>query len=179
MPFYMSTNGILHPFTFDYLEGSQKAPRLEKTQIHGEAPNKEHKRPKEKQIDLYAINIMNSPVTSAPPDTLVKDIKELMQKNEIRHIPIAYKNKILGIVSDRDILKVDMSGAFHFLKVQNIMSSVLIIADEETPLEEIAFVLVEEKISCIPIVDKNHQLVGMISSTDILKAVIKNHLVMF
>lgn len=179
MAFYMSTNGILHPFSFEYLKGNIKGPRLEKTLIHGEIPNPETKAEKIKQIDFYAINIMTSPVESVNPETLLKDIKELMQKKGIRHIPITHHGKIMGIVSDRDILKIDMSGTFYFLKAKNIMSSVLIITDEESSLENIASVLIEEKISCLPVIDKNQKLIGIISRTDILKVMIKNRLVMF
>jgi len=71
-----------------------------------------------------------------------------------------------------------MSGTFPFLKAANIMSTVLIVALDETPLAHIARVLMEEKISCLPVIDSNQLLVGMISRTDILRAVVYNRLVL-
>lgn len=60
----------------------------------------------------------------------------------------------------------------------DIMTSVLVVAEEETPLAHVARVLLEEKISALPIIDKSHRLVGIISRTDILKTVVYNRLVL-
>ena len=85
---------------------------------------------------------------------------------------------IIGMISDRDLLKVELAGTFLYLKAEDIMTTVLVVAEEETPLAHIARVLLEEKISALPIIDKSHKLVGMISRSDILKAVVYNRLVL-
>ena len=120
---------------------------------------------------------MAKPALSLSPTSSLFDVRKLMSEKNIRHIPILFQNKILGMISDRDLLKVDLSGTFPFMKAEDIMSTVLIVALDETPLAHVARVLMEEKISGLPIIDKNNFLVGMISRTDILRAVVYNRLV--
>lgn len=176
MSFFLSTNGQLHPYNFKYLGGDFEKARLERTEIH--SGQKLPKSLPESQKEFYAIDIMAKPVQTMQVDALLKDVKNLMKIKEVRHVPIVNGKKLMGMISDRDLLKVDASGTFPFLKAENIMSTVLIVAHEETPLAHIARVLMEEKISCLPVIDSAHDLVGMISRTDILRAVVYNRLVL-
>lgn len=175
MSFFLSTKGQLHPHNFRYLEGDFEKARLERTEIHTEK-KLPHSLPVEKN-NFYAIDVMAKPVHTMNVDVPLVKIRDLMKDKAIRHVPLVVNNKIQGMISDRDLLKVDMSGTFSFLKAEDIMTTVLIVALEETPLAHVARVLMEEKISCLPIIDKNHRLVGMISRTDILRAVVYNRLV--
>lgn len=178
MSFYMSTNGQLHPYNFNYLEGGFPKPRLEKTAIHSEV-KKETQAPRlEKQIDFYAINVMTTSIVTEDPNTSLDKIKELMKKFGMHHIPISSDNKLLGIISDRDLLKINKISTFYFLRAKNIMTTVLIVCDEETPLSHIAKVLLEEKISCLPVINKDKKLTGIISRSDILRTIIENRLVL-
>jgi CBS domain-containing protein len=178
MAFFVSTKGQLHPHQFSYLEGDFEKARLEKTQIHSEFSGKVSTTLPKEQKDFFAIDIMSRPTFSMPLDSLLEKIRFEMKSRNIRHIPIFSDHKIIGMISDRDLLKVDLAATFAFLKAEDIMTTVLVVAEEETPLAHIARVLIEEKISALPIIDKFHQLVGMISRTDILKAVVYNRLVL-
>jgi CBS domain-containing protein len=178
MSFFLSTNGQLHSYHFKYLDGDFEKARLEKTEVHLELLNSTPKTAPLKQKEFYAIEVMNSPVITLAPSSLLEIVRETMKNYNIRHIPIIKNKKILGMISDRDLLKIDLSGTFPFLHAQDIMTSVLIVANEETPLAHIARVLMEEKISAIPIINAKNELIGMISRTDILKAVIYNRLIL-
>ncbi len=105
-------------------------------------------------------------------------IREDMKIHGIRHIPLTKDQLLYGMISDRDLLKFETSGTFSYLKAEDVMTTVLFVAEEDTPLAHIARVLLEEKISALPIINKDHKLVGMISRTDILKAVVYNRLVL-
>ncbi len=175
MSFFLSTKGQIRPYNFRYLEGDFEKARLERTEINTDK-KLPISLPKEKE-DFFAIDIMAKPVQTMNVDEPLLKVRDLMKEKGIRHVPIVVNHKIQGIISDRDLLKVDMSGTFSFLKAEDIMTTVLIVALDETPLAHIARVLMEEKISCLPIIDKAHQLVGMISRTDILRAVVYNRLV--
>lgn len=178
MAFFLSTSGHLHPYAFKYLEGQFEKARLEKTEIHSAIKSEHPKKLLEKETEFFAIDVMNHPVVSVNAATTLEKIREEMKKFTIRHVPIVKDHKLVGMISDRDMLKVDMAGTFLFLKAEDIMTSVLIVAEEETPLAHIARVLMEEKISALPIIDKNHKLTGMISRTDILRAVVYNRLIL-
>jgi CBS domain-containing protein len=178
MTFFLSTKGQLHPHQFRYLEGDFEKARLERTQIHSEVLTKMPPTLPLDQKEFFAIEIMNKPVLSLPVDSLLEKVRDEMKLHNIRHIPIVNDHKLIGMISDRDLLKVNLAGTFSFLKAKDIMTTILIVAEEETPLAHIARVLMEEKLSALPIINKSHQLVGIISRTDILKAVIYNRLVL-
>lgn len=176
--FYLSTNGQLHPYRFKYLEGEFEKARMERTEIHSEFSKKMPKTVLSEKKELFAIDIMNKPVLSRPLDSLLGTIRDDMTKHSIRHIPLVKDEAIIGMISDRDLLKVELSGTFLYLKAKDIMTTVLVVAEEETPLAHLARVLMEEKISALPIIDNSQKLVGMISRTDILRAVVYNRLVL-
>lgn len=177
--FFLSTNGILHSYQFDYFQDVVPSSRLEKTKIHSDSVNPTPHSSKIyfEQIDLYAIDIMSKSIITMLKSTHLDKIQKVMQQKNIRHIPIVKENKLLGMISDRDLLKLDLSAAFSFLKAEEIMTTVIIVTEEETPLSQIARVLVEENISALPVINKKHELVGIISRTDILKIVVGHRLV--
>ena len=164
--------------TLNILLECQKKIRLEKTLIHSDVKDTQPVKSEERPVDFYAINIMTSQLTTEPPETSIKLIKEKMTVLGAHHIPIVQNFRLLGLISDRDLLKIDQSSTFYFLKAIDIMTTVLVVCDEETPIEHIAKVLLEEKISCLPVVDKNHRLTGLITRSDILRVVIENRLIL-
>lgn len=175
----MSTNGQLHPYNFEYLIDIVKKSRMEKTVIHSEPKRAPPIQPtNEKQIDFYALNIMTSDLVTESPDTALNTIREKMKVLGAHHIPVVQNFRLIGLISDRDLLKIDQSSAFYFLKASDIMTTVLVVCDEDTPIEQLAKVLLVEKINCLPVIDKNHKLIGVITRSDILRVIVENRLVM-
>lgn len=174
----MSTNGQLHPYNFEYLTDVVKKPRMEKTVIHSEHKRAHPIATNEKQIDFYALNVMTSELVTESPDTALNTIREKMKVLGAHHIPVVQNFRLIGLISDRDLLKIDQSSAFYFLKASDIMTTVLVVCDEDTPIEQLAKVLLVEKINCLPVIDKNHKLIGVITRSDILRVIVENRLVM-
>lgn len=105
------------------------------------------------------------PVT-LPPEATVKDARSLMRKHKIGGIPIVENNRLIGIVTNRD-LRFE-----HYVdkKLGNIMTQEnLITAKANTSLEEAEEILQEYKVEKLPIVDKDMVLVGLITFKDIEK----------
>ena len=178
MAFFLSTNGQIHPYQFSYLAGDFEKARLEKTQIHSEI-KLENKMPlSEIQKDFYAIDIMKKTPFSVSSNIKIELIRYEMRQRDIRHVPVVDEGVIKGVVSDRDLLKVNQAGTFFFMKAKHIMSNVVVISEEETPIAHIARVFLEEKISAIPVIGKTQKLTGIITVSDILSAIIYNRLVM-
>jgi len=178
MAFFMSMKGVLHPYTFHYLSKEADKVRLEPTLIHGQPKNEQDKKHIGQIKEFFAIDIMSKKIVSLDEESHLQEVKNLMQKNEIRHIPIIGDKKFKGIISDRDLLKVDMSGTFNFLKAKDVMSDVVVIADEETTVAHLAKVFLMEKISCIPIINQKHNLSGMVTRSDILSVIVNNQLIL-
>jgi len=107
-----------------------------------------------------------NPVTVSPKDTLVA-AQEKMRAGEFRQIPVVDQGRLIGILTDRDVRKygrhkIVASG-------QSAMTEGAITAPPGTRLEQVAQTLLRHKIGAVPVVEQG-ELVGIISTTDILQA---------
>jgi len=107
-----------------------------------------------------------NPVTVSPKDTLVA-AQEKMRTGEFRQIPVVDQGRLVGILTDRDIRRYGRHNIVA--SVQSAMTEGAITATPATPLEQVAQILLRQKIGALPVVEKE-ELVGIISTTDILQA---------
>lgn len=127
--------------------------------------------------------IMTHKVFTVEPQDLIDRVFFLINYEKIRHLPVVEKGKVVGIVSDRDLYKaigpkshsnaIDGSSKSHELhvvntKVQNIMRRGVISTTPETLVSEAAGIMAEHKIGALPVMQE-HKLVGIVSTTDLLR----------
>lgn len=100
------------------------------------------------------------------PDNTVQDSLDLMSKYRISGVPITENGKLVGIITNRDILfETDFTK-----KISEVMTKEnLITAPENTSIEEAKKILKESKIEKLPLVDKDYNLKGLITIKDIEK----------
>jgi acetoin utilization protein AcuB len=109
---------------------------------------------------------------------------ELLLTNDIRHLPVLAKGKLVGIITDRDLHEVlvpsesshDQRVIYNTIKdatVEKIMTPNPISTGPNTPIEQAVQTLFDRKIDCLPVKNKKGKLIGMITSTDILRAFIE------
>jgi CBS domain-containing protein len=93
-----------------------------------------------------------------------------MQLAEIRHLPVVDKRShVVGVVSDRDILRNLTKIDGKPLPVAQIMSRRVRTVRPSTPAHEAASLMVELKIGCLPVVGEEEQIVGIITESDFLR----------
>jgi acetoin utilization protein AcuB len=124
-----------------------------------------------------------NPVTITP-DTSFPEAFRMIRERKIRHLPVVdEQGKLIGIVAQTDLLHASPSTATPFnvfemsyllanLHVREVMSSPPITVPEDAPLEEVARVMVEKKIGCLPVM-RDGALVGMITETDIFETFVE------
>ena len=123
---------------------------------------------------------MASPVITVAPDLPIMQALELMKTNRIRRLPVMKKGKIVGIVSEGDLLNASPSDVTSLsvwelnyllakIKVEEIMSKDVITVGEDTPIEEAAYLMDENKIGGLPVLSKEGELVGLITETDLFR----------
>ncbi len=99
-----------------------------------------------------------------------------MQQKRFRHLPVVNsEGLLLGIVSERDVLKA-VSKPLREPKdilASDLMGSSVMAATPDTLLIEIAQMLLSENKSALPIIDAESKLVGILTTTDILKGLLK------
>jgi acetoin utilization protein AcuB len=123
-----------------------------------------------------AQDIMSAPVTTLSPEALLADAWALMSKKGFRHVPIVSgPGHLVGIISDRDLLRFpgELDGRTAApRKVGQIMKTEVITATPTTDMTEIARVMLDERISALPIIDGARHPIGMVTVSDILRVLV-------
>lgn len=123
---------------------------------------------------------MASPVITVAPDLPIMQALELMKTNRIRRLPVMKKGKIVGIVSEGDLLNASPSDVTSLsvwelnyllakITVEEIMTKKVITVGEDTPIEEAAYLMDENKIGGLPVISEDGELVGLITETDLFR----------
>lgn len=123
---------------------------------------------------------MSSPIIAVDPNMPIMEALKLMQDKGIRRTPVLdKKGNLIGIVSDKDLLNAAPSDAttlsvweMNYLlaqvKVKDVMTKKVLTVTEDTPIEEAAYVMVQNKIGGMPVM-RGNQVVGLITETDLFK----------
>ena len=159
--------------------------------------NKEPKNPEEKKYqlkrgeDFYIKKVlqetklkdfMTTPVVSIDVDAPFSQVAEKIGNSSKRHLPVIDQNKkLVGLMSQRDLYKIQpprklIDGEWFYDKESLdsiILKSVMIknpfSMHQENSIGEALLAMVRFRYGCIPIVDKDNVLCGIITQTDILK----------
>ena len=97
-------------------------------------------------------------------DVSVKDAAKIMSNKNIGSLVVLNKNKIVGILTEKDIMK---NISFLWKKISVVMSKNVVTIDCNESLDNAALIMAERKIRRLPVTDGD-KLVGIITSTDII-----------
>ncbi|MFC1821887.1 CBS and ACT domain-containing protein [Thermodesulfobacteriota bacterium] len=128
-------------------------------------------------------NWMSKIVITVDKDDSMLDATNLLKKHDIRMLPVMKKGKLVGVITDRDLKRASASDATTLevhellyllsrIKIGDIMTTDPVTVPFDYSIEETAEILLENKISGVPVVDHEGQAVGTITQTDIFKALI-------
>uniref|UniRef100_UPI0040480DFD CBS domain-containing protein n=1 Tax=Aliarcobacter sp. TaxID=2321116 RepID=UPI0040480DFD len=101
----------------------------------------------------------------------------VLKEHKVSQIPVvSFGKKIVGMINKKIILNLlmdDIENSKHILdkKIEDIYLNEVITADPISDIRRVAKVMIDFKLDAIPIVDENDILVGIVSKTDIIKAV--------
>lgn len=123
---------------------------------------------------------MTKQVITIGPQTTVPDALALMEEKKIRRLPVVEKDRLVGIVTLLDLVRASPSPATSLsiwelnylltkLPVKEVMAKKLYTVKLDTPIDEAAALLRENRIGGLPVVD-NGAVVGIITETDIFTA---------
>lgn len=128
---------------------------------------------------------MTSDPITITPDTTLPKAHRLMMEHKIRRLPVVRNNEVVGIVTLGDVRGAEPSGATSLsiweinylisrLKIEEIMTPRPITVAKGATLGETAQIMLEHKVSGLPVLDEDGQLVGIITESDIFRKVVRD-----
>jgi len=123
--------------------------------------------------ELLAAKAMSAPVVSVEEKTSLAKARALYVHFGFHHFPVLASDKSLcGILTEPQILDVDPAegGAL----VSTVMQRRVLTATLDTPLRTIARVMIDENISCMPVINSSRRVVGIVTYTDVLRCIVEH-----
>jgi CBS domain-containing protein len=116
---------------------------------------------------LVAENIMIEDVYVTSRNDVVAAAKLKMMRCNVGGLPVVDKGKLVGIITHRDILLA--GGEALGLKVDDLMSKDLLVAERETPIMNVTQIMADKGYQRIPVVE-NGNLIGLITQSSLIRA---------
>jgi len=130
---------------------------------------------------IFVRDIMQTSfVTVSAGDTL-STVEDIMTLGGVRHMPVVRGGALVGVVSERDLLRASLSNLTEFgheerraflqvVEITRVMSTPPVIISPEAEIEQAARLLADKRIGCLPVVEEG-KLVGLLTETDVLRCI--------
>ncbi len=124
-------------------------------------------------------DIMDEKVVTISAGDTLSTVEDIMTLGRVRHMPVVHAGKLVGVVSERDLLRTSLSNLtefgseerrlfLHAVEIARVMSAPPITIAPDATVEEAAQVMADRKIGCLPVLEDD-QLLGMVTETDVLR----------
>ncbi len=125
-------------------------------------------------------NIMTTNVVKINLSDSLTKAETLFKKHHIRHIPVVSGNKIIGMLSYTDLLRISFADAiddneeqvdvtvYNMFDVEQVMTKKIVSISPETTIKEATEILASHEFHALPVVE-NNLLVGILTTTDVLR----------
>lgn len=129
---------------------------------------------------MFVINRMTKNPMTVTADAKVDEVAHLMKKHNFRRLPVVDDGKLVGFLSDSDLMRVAPSSATTLSRyeinsllakicVRDIMKKDVVSVNVDATIEEAALIMYKNKIGGMPVVSNMGAVVGVITETDIFK----------
>jgi acetoin utilization protein AcuB len=115
--------------------------------------------------------IMSQKIVTISPDKRVGQALKLMQKHQIRHVPVMERDRMVGWITSRDLREVLLASMLEEIKVGDVMVQAPLSVTSDTEVEEAARLIHEHRIGGMPVME-GELLVGVITMMDLISAFI-------
>ena len=124
-------------------------------------------------------DIMTRDVVTLTPEHTLRDAIDLLRSKRIRHLPVVEAQRLVGIVTDRDVKRATPSvlagvnrdeydNTLLTIKVSQLMTREPITVPRKSALKSAVEIFINRKVGALPVVD-NDRLVGILTELDILR----------
>ncbi|MGI9432505.1 MAG: CBS domain-containing protein [Myxococcota bacterium] len=130
-------------------------------------------------------DVMQKGVVTISVNERLSTVEDIMTLGHVRHMPVVQAGQLVGVVSERDLLRASLSNlsghrdeerrAFlHVVEIAQVMSTPPVVVGPDVTIGEAAHVMAERKIGCLPVVEGDI-LLGMVTETGVLQLVAGVH----
>ena len=132
-------------------------------------------------MTVQAKDIMTAPVVTFFAEQTLPLAEDVMHFKHLRHLPVVDDNgKLVGLVSHRDLLRAQISSLSGLtdaerrarqadVRVYQVMTRDVWAVGPETAASAVARTLLDHRFGCLPVVDKDERLLGIITERDFIK----------
>jgi CBS domain-containing protein len=121
---------------------------------------------------LKARDVMTRDVVIIGPDAMLEDAIRILVEHKISGMPVCdTTGKVIGMISEKDILNFIFSGNVRNTRVKEAMTRTVISFSSDTSLDKICLVMGEKQIRRVPIIDHD-KLIGIVSRRSIIRIVL-------
>ncbi len=128
--------------------------------------------------------LMSSPVVTVAPDDTLEEVRHLFDNTRFHHLPVTEKGVLVGVVSDRDLLRalspwLDTAAETQRdlmtlrKRVHQVMGRRPKTVHESAGIQEAIQVIHEHQVSCVPVVSAGGKPVGILTWRDILRELMR------
>jgi acetoin utilization protein AcuB len=123
---------------------------------------------------MKASRVMSRDIHCVTPDVPLSDVWATMTALRVRHVPVLCEGRLVGILSDRDLLlratrASDGTLSFPDMPCGEAMTAHPVAVPSTTPVSKVAALMLQHRIDSIPIVDLDGHLWGLVTSTDLIE----------
>lgn len=116
-------------------------------------------------------DVMSEQVVRVPPECKLKEVAVAMRDGDFGVVPVARDDKLIGVVTDRDIVVrgVAETDGFNSLCAEEVMSPRVLYCYDDQTVEEVLNNMAEQQVRRLPVVSRDKRLVGIVSLGDLAK----------
>jgi CBS domain-containing membrane protein len=130
----------------------------------------------------YASDLMTRDVVTLEERTRLDNLEQALRTLRFRHMPVTDGSKLIGLISERDLLQVSASSVLPNKRAQDrfvaklvcvgdIMTRDVVTVPPDAALADVAKLMLERKLGCVPVVNGDGTLLGIITEADFVRLV--------
>ncbi|HAW20325.1 MAG TPA: CBS domain-containing protein [Flavobacteriales bacterium] len=126
--------------------------------------------------------IMSTDVASVNITQSIKDVSELIEARNIRHVPVVSGDEVIGMMSKTDLQKISFvnntdgdnvsTAMYDILSIEQVMTKDLMTVQSSDTIHRVADILSENEFHALPVVEEK-KLVGIVTTTDLIKYLVE------
>ncbi len=133
---------------------------------------------------MSVADLMTTEVVTLTEDETLAHAQRCMARGRIRHLPVVRDGRLSGLITHRDLLAASFSifaeveaseqrRVFDTVRVVEAMHRDVVTVSPDLAVSKAARILLENKYGCLPVVDDEHLLVGIVTEADFLRLTVQ------